>query len=312
MSAHVQWVVLASFALAETLYTFLVTLLVWCAVRWAETSSSRFAVATGLAFAAGFYVKASAAPFPLLLAGWTIARLRTDRQALVRGIAQLAVMGVAASSVVLLHGSWADAKYGRFKLGADAGALNFIEGKCPAKRNYDSTGRSYMSPLFYWLGETREKRWDAPFLDTSYYWREGWKCVRESPAVLATSGRYVYYLFAGNPLWPLQFPVVHPAERAYETWFSLAIVPLFALGMAAALRRWRTPIAVPALIYLALFVTVWIFKSELRLRVPFDAITMIYASYGAAIAWRWASHFSRRRADPIQRMLLRFPVEWLR
>ena len=296
MSAQIQWWALASFALSEMLYTFLVTLLLWCTVRWVETASTRFAAAAGMTFAVGFFVKASVAPFPLLLALWTIARLRSNRQALVRGAAQLAVMGCVALAVALAHGSWAYAKYGHFKLGADAGALNFVEGKCPGKRNFDLTGSSYMSPLFYALGETREKRWDASFLDTAYFWREGWKCIRENPLVLITSGRYVFYLFAGNPLWPLEFPRTHAAERAYETAFALVVFPLFALGMAAAMRAWKTALAVPALLYLALFVTVWIFKSELRLRVPFDAITMIYASYGAAIAWRWLAGVARGRA----------------
>ena len=119
--------------------------------------------------------------------------------------------------------------------------------------------------------------------------------------VLATSGRYVYYLFAGNPLWPVE-TVRHVAERLYEALFAAVIVPLFAMGMLASLRRWRTPLVVPALLYLALFLAVWIFKSELRLRVPFDAITMIYASFGTAIAWnllhaRYRSYALRQRRD---------------
>ena len=301
MSAQIQWWALASFALSETLYTFLITLLLWSAVRWAEKPDRRFAAVVGLAFAAGFYVKGSAALFPLLLGGWAVARTAPHPSALPRIAGHLVIMGAVALSVALAHGTFAYTKYGQFKLGADAGGLNFVEGKCPSKHNFDNVGYSWLSPLFYYLGETETKHWPVPFSNQSYYWREGWKCVRDDPMVLATSGRYVYYLFAGNPLWPVE-TVRHVAERLYEALFATVIVPLFAIGMLASFRRWRTPLVVPALLYLALILAVWIFKSELRFRVPFDAITMIYASLGAASVWnllhaRYRSYPLRQRRD---------------
>lgn len=285
LSAQIQWWALASFVVSETLYTFLVTLLLWCAVRWAEAPSRRFAAAVGFAFAAGFYVKGSAVLFPLFLAVWTLARAVPDAAALRRGFAHLAVMAGVALSIMLVHGSWAYAKYEQFKLGADAGGLNFVEGKCPYKRNIDRDGAAYLSPLFAVTGETATRIWPVPFTDQAFFWREGWKCVQDNPVVLVTSVRYVYYLFAGNKLWPVESPVPHVAEQLYEALFPLVIVPLFVIGMLAALRSWRTPLAVPALLYLSLLVIVWVFKSELRFRVPFDAIVMIYASYGMSIVW---------------------------
>jgi hypothetical protein len=113
----------------------------------------------------------------------------------------------------------------------------------------------------------------------------------------------VYYLFTGNPLWPVE-TVSHAEERLYEALFAAVIVPLFAIGMLASFRRWRTSLVVPALLYLALFLAVWIFKSELRFRVPFDAITMIYASFGTAMLWSLlrtcyqACHSRFRHAGP--------------
>jgi 4-amino-4-deoxy-L-arabinose transferase-like glycosyltransferase len=297
MSLQVQWWALASFALSETLYTFFVTWLLWIAVRWAQAPSRLLAAAVGFVFAAGFYVKGPLAFFPPLLALWTLARSRHDTAAMRRGAAHLAIMAAVALSVALAHGAGAYAKYGQFKLGADAGGLNFVEGKCPSKHNFDSEGASWHSPLFVQLGELEEKRWSVSFSNQAYYWREGWNCVRENPAVLVTSVRYVYYLFAGNSLWPVESPVRHLAERLYEALFPFTIVPLAAVGMVAALRNWRTALAIPALFYLSLFLTVWLFKSELRFRIPFDAITMIYASYGAAIAWSVFARARERRVD---------------
>jgi 4-amino-4-deoxy-L-arabinose transferase-like glycosyltransferase len=303
MSTQIQWWALASFALSETLYTFLITLLLWGAVRWAERPDTGFAIIVGLAFAAGFYVKGSATLFPLLLAGWSVARVIPNAVAVRRVASQLVIIGVVALSVTLAHGSFAYMKYGQFKLGADAGGLNFVEGKCPSKHNYDNVGYSWLSPLFYYLGETDTKHWPVPFSNQAYYWREGWKCVEDNPLVLVTSGRYVYYLFTGNPLWPVE-TVSHAEERLYEALFAAVIVPLFAIGMLASFRRWRTSLVVPALLYLALFLAVWIFKSELRFRVPFDAITMIYASFGTAMLWSLlrtcyqACHSRFRHAGP--------------
>lgn len=285
LSVHLQWPALASFALSETLYTFLITLLVWSAVRWAQKPKLRFACLTGFAFAVGFYFKGSAALFPLLLAAWVAGRVFGGYIDARRAVLHLAVMGAVAWSVAFAHGSFAYVKYGQFKLGADAGGLNFVEGKCPSKRNFDNIGYQWLSPLFFYLGETEAKHWSVPFSNQKYYWREGWKCVEADPLVLLTSVRYVYYLFAGNPLWPVE-ERPHIAEQMYETYFTFAIVPFFVLGMLVALWRWRTPLAVPALLYLSLFFAVWIFKSELRFRVPFDAITMLYASFGASLVWR--------------------------
>jgi len=285
MCIHFQWIALASFALSETLFTFFVTLLMWSAVAWSAKPTLRLAALVGVAFAAGFYVKGSAAAFPPLLVAWAIARALPATASLRRLAPHFVVMGSAAIFVAGLHGAFAYAKYGQFKLGADAGGLNFVEGKCPSKHNFDSAGYHWLSPLFAYLGETESKHWPVPFSNQSYYWREGWKCVHADPAVLLTSFRYVYYLFAGNPLWPVEDRRSHVEERVYETFFARVVVPFFVVGIIAALCRWRTPLAVPALIYLALFVTAWLFKSELRFRVPFDAITMLYASLGAAVAW---------------------------
>ncbi|MEO5766170.1 MAG: glycosyltransferase family 39 protein [Casimicrobiaceae bacterium] len=294
LSANVQWWALAGFALSETLYTFLVTLLLWTAVRWAQAPTKLLAAAVGLAFAAGFYVKGSAVLFPLLLAAWTLVRSFADRPALRRGIAHLAIMGAAAATIALSHGVFAHAKYGHFKLGADAGGLNFVEGKCPSKLNIDSEGTTWHSPLFTYLGEHERKVWRVPFSDQAFFWREGLHCVRENPAVLVTSLRYVYYLFAGNPLWPVEFPNRHLAEQVYESLIPTAIVPLLVISLLATLIRWRTALAVPALLYASLFFSVWMFKGELRFRIPFDAVTMIFASFGAATAWQFFVRARRR------------------
>jgi 4-amino-4-deoxy-L-arabinose transferase-like glycosyltransferase len=278
LSLHAQWWALAGFALAETLYTFLITVLLWSTVRWVERPGVLHAAIAGLSFGLAFFVKGTAAFFPIFLGLWCLVQVVRGRAPLKSTMAHLAVMGLCASTVAVAHGSFALAKYGQFRISADAGALNFVEGKCPWKDNTDGKLR-WLSPLFNQLGEREKKVWDVPFSNQPYYWRQGWQCIKDDPLVLVTSLRYIYYLYAGNRL----FPVVphRKLSDAYEAWIASVIFPLTMIGLFVALRRRERPATVAALLYLSLFAAVWVFKSELRYRVPFDAITMIFAALGA-------------------------------
>ena len=280
LALHIQWLQLASYALSETLFTFLITALLWSSVRWAVYFLIRDAVLTGLLFGLAFYIKGSAVFFAPVFLIWSLLHTYRHKAPLNRTLASLCIMGVCALAVALSHGVFSQLKYGQFKLGADAGGLNFVEGKCPAKNNFDNLGYSWLSPLHNYLGEVEEKHWDVPFSDQRYYWGQGWNCVKENPVVLLTSLRYIYYLFTGNPLWPGQSEVAF-----YEAGFTVVILPLMIIGLLVALRHWDKPVMVPALLLLSLFIAVWLFKSELRFRVPFDAIIMIYAAVGARTVW---------------------------
>lgn len=283
LTFHVQWWQMASFAMSETLYTFLLTAMLWFSVRWANECRTSDAILVGLLFGVGFYVKGSAVFFPPLLLCWSIWRVARNKLALRLAVKQLLIMGASALAVAMLHGTFSKLYYGQFKLEAGAtGGLNFVEGKCRAKYHFDSVGGYWLSPLHAYLGEVEEKHWDVPFSDQQYYWREGWKCIQENPVVVLTSLRYIYYLFAGNPLWPAEQGVTW-----YEVWFALIIVPLFLVGLLKAARQWDAPVMVPALLLLSLLLLAWVFKSELRYRVPFDAIIMIYAVLGVRTSWCW-------------------------
>jgi len=281
LSAHVQWWQLASFALPETLYTFLVTSLVWFSVRWSENNRTSDAILVGVLFGLGFYVKGSAVFFPPVLLLWSVIRIYRHKVPVHLIQNQLVIMALSAMAVAFSHGTYSYLKYGQVKLGAETGGLNFVEGKCKAKHNFDNVGGRWLSPLHNYLGEIEEKHWDVPFSNQAYYWRQGWECIKENPVVILTSMRYVYYLFSGNPLWPAEAKITY-----YEAWFNIVIFPLFLIGILTACRHLDTPMLIPALVLLSLLLTAWIFKSELRYRVPFDAIVMVYAALGARTVWQ--------------------------
>lgn len=207
------------------------------------------------------------------------------------------------------HGVLSQRTAGRFMASPPTGGLNFVEGKCPSKENHDSAGYGYWSPLFVQQGKRNTKWWPRPFYDQGYFWREGLKCVAERPVVLVESLDFVRTLFVGNELWPANVsgPRGVWLSTAWARTFEWPLAAGVALALALALARSRRAeardersaamwlaLAAPAL---GLFALVWITKSELRYRIPYDVFFLPLALWG----WKeLAVSISRRvfRAAP--------------
>jgi 4-amino-4-deoxy-L-arabinose transferase-like glycosyltransferase len=248
----------------------------------------------GLFFGLSFYVKGSAVFFPVIILLWYVLMTSRREDKVAPPFRHLLIAGGLALCVALTHGAFAWATYGKLKVSANAGALNLVEGKCREKGNIDSEGSRWLSPLFYHLGEREIKTWNEPFSNQAFFWKEGLKCIKANPAVMVTSMRYIYYLFGGNPLWPVQAWREKPAEMLYERIFLFVITPLAFIGLVVALRHPGRPEIMAALLIMSLMLLVYVFKSELRYRVPFDATTMILATVGARAI---ADRLSRRRGS---------------
>lgn len=278
-SIHIPQAGFAAMHLSENIYGFLITWTLWLLLKTlkSEKLSSFFVV--GLLLSLAFYFKGNHSFFIPALACWLIFR---ERPHFSKGIAKVSVLVIGCLTVTIPHLFWTNAHLGKPYFGPLAGALNFVEGKCPSKENQDSEGFRWMSPLFNVTGEKEFKQWPRPFTDQSYFWKEGFKCVQENPWILVTSIRYIYYLFLGNDLWPV---VYTPLKNWYTPWsyfYNYAVLPLCLLGALVILRK-REPCDQPfILMILTLFFTVWFFKSENRFRVPFDAILIIWSSVGFA------------------------------
>jgi hypothetical protein len=179
--------------------------------------------------------------------------------------------------------------YNQWQWGPTAGALNFVEGKCPSKNNSDSAGAGWMSPLFVTLKETAAKKWDRPFTDQAYFWKAGANCVKENPWVMVESLRYINYLFYGNSTWPVAGSDIDFLYKIWAPIFEWILLPLALIGAWAFSRRQNSHSPksdsksfneVCALLVLTIFFTVYIFKSENRFRVPFDGIFLMWSSLG--------------------------------
>jgi hypothetical protein len=194
----------------------------------------------------------------------------------------VAAFCAGAAFVVASHAAFTYKRYGHAHISAPTAALNFVEGKCPSKNNYDSEGHGWLSPLFVQLGETQDKHWPRPFDDSKYYFAAGIDCVKHDPWVLVKSVRYVYYLFFDNQMWPPNTSDSDGISRSYSMAYSAFFFPNILLGATLLARRLRRRTALLLTMGLSIVLCSWVFKSELRYRVPFDVVFIPMAVLSAS------------------------------
>jgi hypothetical protein len=91
------------------------------------------------------------------------------------------------------------------------------------------------------------------------------------------------YLFVGNALWPANTVSAAPYIRLHEVlWGCFLIVGLAVWGRSCwPVRRDDWPVLLTWLVpILSLFLCVYVFKSEIRFRVPFDVFFIPVALQG--------------------------------
>lgn len=298
-AVHVPFISLGGFFMAETAFAFFLALLFYLLAARPFPWSPAYALAAGFVYMAAAWMKGNDSLFGPLLMAWIAVRVWRTRAYAVPARWKAAAKAAAAfaAGACLVASITAFATYsvgGHARISAATGALNFVEGKCPAKINHDMGGTYWYSPLFVQLGEGGDKYWPAYFWDDTYFWKAGWQCVRSEPRVLVTSLRYVYYLFFGNQLWP-SGPVEANLNRWYGMFVSFVIFPGMLVGLLLVARR---PLAAhkPAfLLVVSLFVTSWLLKSELRYRVPFDVVILPLAVLGWTYLLTGLRRLRRRR-----------------
>ena len=135
--------------------------------------------------------------------------------------AALATVAIPVSAVVgaglLLHGVLTYRTIGTFRLSAAAGGLNFVEGKCPSKRNIDSTGAAW---LFADLRSARDDLVQAvgPAVHGFGLLHErGAEVHRPRSVRPLQSFESIPFLFVGNFLWPATNSSGAPLARLVRT-----------------------------------------------------------------------------------------------
>jgi hypothetical protein len=296
-AVHVPWIFFNSVYMPESMYAAVLAGLGLALLRLGRDRHAgwRSALLVGLAGAAAAWLKSlHLLVGPIAALVWLFPLRRGWR-----GATRILVAWFAALALFfwIPHGALSYAKTGRFMASPPAGGLNFVEGKCPWKENVDSEGYRYWSPLFVQQGLRNTKTWPASFLDQQFFFARGFECIAERPAVLLESLDGIRSLVFGNRLWPAAYSGQRSALLT-DLWVRLFTWPL-AVGVVLALaiasrrvgrRRGGLPryrpqplvdvwlaLIVPAL---SLFATVWLLKSEVRFRVPFDVFLLPLAIWG--------------------------------
>ncbi len=262
---HFPWIVFVGLALAESLFIFLLSLLAWISLRFYRDQKTIYAVAWGMVFFLAFLIKGTHVFFgPLFLIGLFYYKNTSFKN--------IVIISLVVGSGLLAHGFFTLSTIGKFQISASAGGLNFVEGKCGLKNNADSAGYSWLSPLYYQLDLHAMQKWDEPFVNSSYFMKEGMKCIVNNPLVLIQSLEGIPFLFMGNTLWPANQFKTSGWMRFYELLYAL-----FSIGGLIVYVRFLNSsenkieqITLWCLPVLALFLCVYIFKSEIRFRIPFD------------------------------------------
>lgn len=313
---HVPWLFFNSVYMAEALYSAALAALGIGLVALARDPAARWRRTLLLGVVAGLaaWLKGAHLPIGPIAAVLWLFPLRRGW----RGAARIVVGWVAGVALALWipHGVLTSRLSGRTMTSPPSGGLNFVEGKCPSKENKDSNGYGYWSPMWVQAGVRNTKTWPRPFLDQGYFYAEGVMCIAQRPAVLVESFDYIRKLFLANELWPAN-AAGNRGTQLNAAWARIVEWPLVLgviLAFAFAVARARSPrpsdasgilwlaLAAPAL---SLFSVAWLWKSELRYRVPFDVFFFPLALWGwkelaeaAGRGWRFVRSRARRASGP--------------
>lgn len=264
---HFPWIGYTGYALPEMMFAFFLMLAAWCSYKIVlEERMTLYSFGWGMTFLCALWLKGTHVFWgPIFLLGLLFYK---KQKAL---LPCLIISGIVGFGIVS-HGILTYKTIGRFQVSASAGGLNFLEGKCSSKENADSVGYSWQSPLYYQLRMDESKKWDRPFTDSGFFMKEGFKCVLENPFSLIQSLESIPFLFIGNTLWPLNQKPYFEKVRLYELLYGM-----FCLVGITMFVRWlclfgvrEEDVMVWILPVVSLFLCVYVFKSEVRFRVPFD------------------------------------------
>jgi hypothetical protein len=268
---HLPWIIYTGFAFAETFFTLALSIVLY--LSWKLTTGP-FSIFTSLlwggTFIIAFLLKGThifLAPLSFLLWWWYLRKKAIKNFILPAGL--MLAMGLGINGILSYK------TIDRFQLSASAGGLNLVEGKCPWKWNEDKNGINWASPIYVQRKQNKiKKQWDVPFYESGHFFRQGVQCIVRDPLVLIHSLEGIPLLFVANNAWP-----ANQIESAYWVWlyeyfFSIFLIVggvVYFIGL-----RSYTPEELPKELFIwvlpafSLFMTVYIFKSEMRFRIPFD------------------------------------------
>jgi hypothetical protein len=282
-------IIFSALLMAETWFAFFVAILFFRLIKHLQPWSNLQASIFGLLFLLGFFLKGTDMVFPAVVLVWALFQWKSKHHKFMKPT--LVFLGVITAGL-LVHGGLTYLYDGTFRLTGDGGTVTFIEAFCDEKKIIDPSGYHSLSPLHAQLGEKAELHIGVSLHDSGGMAREALQCIKDHPLNLLKSIRYPYYFFQGNELWPANMGHFRFLERWNEIFFTFFIWPGLFIGFILAISNLNRPAGVWVLLPISAVLTCWVFKSELRFRVPFDGILVAMAILG----WSWvASHLPAKR-----------------
>jgi hypothetical protein len=312
IAAHFPLLYLTRLMLAETLFSFFVVVAAYLLVRYGARSTKAVLLAcASLVFS--FWFKGFSGPILLVLLMCLLAFALRSALQRTKMLRAAACVVVALAVLPLMHGYVSHSLRGKTIWSPSASGLNLVEGKCPWKRNEDNTGAGWWSPLYVQQGKGTFRKWDHPFTDGAYFRAQGIACIKQDPLVLLTSLRNVAELFVLNHFWPA-IGEQRFVKRVvlFDTIFAPLAISGICLALVHLVRRRRTAwfqrvvlgVVAP---FVGLVLTVYVFKSEIRFRVPFDPIIVPLGVLGQRllllrmVPWAWRTLRTFRSVQNLKR-----------
>ncbi|RYZ58849.1 MAG: hypothetical protein EOP08_15965, partial [Proteobacteria bacterium] len=136
---HFSLAYMSGYYMAETLYTFMLTFVSWviASTRLRTTAS---VVLASVVLSVSFWLKGYAGPIVILALGYFLLRAREDRGSRWRWLRTGAILACIFATQPALHHEITRKYANDPQWGPATSGLNLVEGKCPWKRNEDSSG----------------------------------------------------------------------------------------------------------------------------------------------------------------------------
>lgn len=284
VGVHFSLAYMSGYYMSETIYAFLLTFVSWVVVTTRlRTVWSVVVVAAALWLSN--WLKGYSGPIVILTLMYFALRAHEDRSQRWRWLRAAVILVAIFGTQPVVHHEWTKRAIHDAQWGPTASGLNLVEGKCPWKHNEDSAGYGWWSPMYVQQKNSTYRKWDHPFTDAAYFQKQGLQCIKDNPVIMLTSFRNIAELFVRNMLWPASGDdKFRKFERDYEKWFLGFLFPgmvvgLLRLGSSTRARRNLFGLAVMVPI-VAICGVVYLFKSEIRYRIPFDPYFCLIACSG--------------------------------
>lgn len=281
---HYPLLTLNGLLLPETIYTLILATLCYLLIKSHYPWSIIDSISIGLVIGFSLWWKGNLIFFIPLLLIWQMARsikFKDNRLQLKSLIKNSWAPLLITISIILASLSFYHWHYNKkLTLIASQSGFVFTSAICPERITSDKYGVIFQSPTYAQLREQTRINYSVPFYESSFFWKRGFKCLKDNPMVIFTKLRHIQHLFLGVELWPSNQTIMLKYLRWYQNIFNIFLLPGILIGLLLAFKSKLQTSFIPILLCLSLFILGAIFPMEIRYRIPFDVIFIPLGVWG--------------------------------